>query len=56
MTSATSIPIRRIVVGVDPGLSGGLAALDVSGEVLDVRVMPVLPGQRRTVDARELAN
>lgn len=52
----TTLPIRRIVLGVDPGLAGGLAVLDVGGEVLDLRPMPVLPGQRRTIDARELAN
>lgn len=42
------------VIGVDPGLDGGIAALTLDGVTLDARPMPTLPGKRRSVDAREV--
>ncbi len=41
-----------VVIGIDPGLSGALAALDTQGRVVEVRDMPVLltSSGRRTVN------
>jgi hypothetical protein len=47
-----------ICIGVDPGLSGAIAAIDSTGEVVGVHAMPTMPSpipKRRMVDGRELA-
>lgn len=43
------------VVGIDPGLSGGLACLSLDGVTIAVTPMPTLDGRRRTVDGAALA-
>jgi crossover junction endodeoxyribonuclease RuvC len=47
---------RRLLVGIDPGLSGALAYIDAeSGVLLDLADMPTTAESgRRVVDAREL--
>lgn len=35
--------MNRVFMGIDPGLSGGIAVLDESGVVLSVRKMPPTP-------------
>ena len=45
-----------LVIGIDPGLDGGIAVLDGSGAIVGLGVMPVLAGKRREVDAGELAS
>jgi hypothetical protein len=47
-----------IFVGIDPGLTGGIAAIDNKGVVRALESMPVMPGLvagRKMVDARALA-
>lgn len=42
---------EAVVIGIDPGLSGGLACLTLAGDVVDVSVMPTaqLPGHKAEV-------
>lgn len=35
--------MRKLVIGIDPGLSGGIAVLDMDGSVVEVRKMPETP-------------
>ena len=43
------------IIGIDPGLDGGLAALD--GEGLELQVMPVVAaGRRREIDEQALVD
>jgi crossover junction endodeoxyribonuclease RuvC len=53
MDATTPPPAGRpaAVIGIDPGLSGGLAALGPAGEVLLTRRMPVTRGARGELDA-----
>lgn len=47
-----------IFIGIDPGLTGGIAALDDDGIILMVDRMPVMPSPiagRKMVDGRHLA-
>jgi hypothetical protein len=47
-----------IFVGIDPGISGGIAAIDHKGVVHTLEPMPTMPGLvsgRKMVDARALA-
>lgn len=44
-----------LVIGIDPGFTGGLAALSLDGRVLDCRPMPILEDRRKTVHGAELA-
>jgi crossover junction endodeoxyribonuclease RuvC len=43
--------LPSIVLGIDPGLDGAIAALNPAGEVVAARPMPVLAGRRREIDA-----
>lgn len=44
-----------MLCGIDPGLKGGLAFLNVSGELMDARVVPTLTtGKRKLVAARDV--
>lgn len=45
-----------VIVGIDPGLDGGIAGIDEKGSVLFIRVMPSKEWKRgkRDVDAAEL--
>ena len=44
-----------VIVGLDPGLSGGIAAIDRNGVCVYTARMPVLAGKRPTVDVDALA-
>ncbi len=35
--------MSKIIIGIDPGLNGGIAVLDMQGGVVDVRRMPDTP-------------
>ncbi len=48
--------VNEAVVGMDPGLSGGLAALSLDGKVLATRRMPVTGGARSEIDGREVSD
>ena len=37
--------LNRVVIGVDPGLTGAIAWVDVTGELVDVIDMPVMDGR-----------
>lgn len=45
---------HSVVVGIDPGLDGGVAALFLDGRALWAVPMPVLAGKRRELDAARL--
>ena len=46
----------RTVIGVDPGLKGGLAVIDGRGELLELADMPLRRvGKRKEIDGAELA-
>ena len=45
----------RLIIGIDPGLDGGVAILPIDGSGPRVYPMPTMPGKRRTVDARGLS-
>jgi hypothetical protein len=47
--------IAPCVVGIDPGLGGGIAFLRLTGEAVAVYLMPTLGGPKREVDGAELA-
>lgn len=36
------MPIKQRIVGVDPGLSGALVFLNISGEIMELEDMPVM--------------
>lgn len=41
----------KTYIGIDPGLKGGIAAIDEDGKLLELKTMPVMPhGRRNTVD------
>lgn len=47
-----------IFIGFDPGITGGIAAIDHKGEIRLLEPMPVMPGpiaKRNIVDGRQLA-
>lgn len=47
--------MSRLTIGIDPGLSGGFAALDSNGHVLTLAAMPTtLHGRRKTVCVKRL--
>jgi crossover junction endodeoxyribonuclease RuvC len=47
--------VNEVVIGVDPGLNGGVAALTLQGRVIFARPMPTCPSLKgRDVDARAL--
>ena len=33
----------KYIIGIDPGANGGIAVLDIDGNVIDVRKMPDTP-------------
>lgn len=35
--------MRKLVIGIDPGLSGGISVLDMDGSVVEIRKMPDTP-------------
>jgi tetrahydromethanopterin S-methyltransferase subunit B len=41
-------------LGIDPGLTGGISAIDQYGQVLFCEAMPISRGQVDTVDVKEL--
>jgi hypothetical protein len=47
MTAALAAPApsRSLVVGIDPGFGGGLAALDLEGQPVAACVMPIRPAK-----------
>jgi crossover junction endodeoxyribonuclease RuvC len=67
MTGLTGLPIRdrmlstvsaRAVIGIDIGLTGGIAVVDENGMLVDVHDMPVLrdgPVSRRSINGPLLA-
>jgi hypothetical protein len=44
--------MKRLFLGFDPGLSGGVAALSDTGEVILAERMPRVRGSRRCVGPR----
>ena len=47
--------MSRFTIGIDPGLSGGIAVLDGSGDIINLATMPTtLHGRRKTVCVRKL--
>jgi len=50
-----ALKTAMVVIGIDPGLEGGLSALD--GETLELQVMPVVAaGPRREIDAQAVVS
>jgi len=45
---------KPIIVGIDPGLSGGIAAMTEDGRVLDVQPLPVLKSRNVGYDVQAL--
>lgn len=45
-----------ITLGIDPGLSGGVAAIDGTGRILLLEPTPILDGQVRVFDGRALGD
>ena len=46
-----------VFIGVDPGITGGIAVLDHDGYIIGLHAMPTMPGpiaKRQIVDARKL--
>lgn len=49
--------MSRLVIGIDPGLSGAYAVVTADGNGFDVQPLPVIgAGNRREIDARTLAD
>lgn len=47
--------MSRYLIGIDPGLSGGIAVLDTGGELISLNTMPTtLHGRRKTVCVNRL--
>jgi len=45
----------KLYIGIDPGLSGGVAVIDNDGNMINMMTMPnTLHGRRNTVEIREL--
>ena len=46
--------MNGVVMGIDPGLNGGLAVLTLEGEHIDSIRMPTIKGKHETIDVRRI--